>query len=96
VLRKLTERGFTVNASKCHFCRTDISFLGHVISEKGGVAPCPQRTEDILSYPQPKKQKHLRQFLGVCICYQRFIIGYDDFSAPLLALLKKERSGSGL
>jgi hypothetical protein len=34
VLRKLTKTGFTVNISKCHFCRMDISFFGHVISER--------------------------------------------------------------
>ena len=88
MLRKLTEAGFTVNASKCSFCRTEISFLGHVITEKG-VALCPKTIEAILIYPPPKNQKQLRQFLGVCNYHHTFIVGYANFNAPLLALLKK-------
>jgi hypothetical protein len=88
VLRKLTEAGFTINESNCNFCRTELSFLGHVISERG-VTPCPKRIEAILSYPHPKNQKQLRQFLGFCNYHHRFTIGYADYVAPLLALLKK-------
>jgi hypothetical protein len=82
VLRKLTEAEFTINASKCNFCRTELSFLR-------GVTPCPKRIEAILSYPLPKNQKQLRQFLGVCNYHHRFITGYADYVTPLLALLKK-------
>jgi hypothetical protein len=88
VLRKLTEAGFTINASKCKFGTAEVSFLGHVINERG-VTPCPKRIEAIQSYPPPKNQKQLRQFLGVCNYHHRFIIGYADCVAPLLILLKK-------
>jgi hypothetical protein len=64
VLHKLTSAGFTVNAGKCHFCRSEIVFLGYVLSE-GGVRPDPQRIQAILSYPAPRNQRQLRQFLGV-------------------------------
>jgi hypothetical protein len=84
VLRKLTEAGFTVNASKFNFCKTEI-FLGHRISERG-VAPCPKRTEAVMIYPPPKNQKRTT-FLGVCNYHHRFIIGHADFVAPLLAVL---------
>jgi len=33
VLQKLTKTGFTVNASKCNFYKTEKSFLGHRVSE---------------------------------------------------------------
>jgi hypothetical protein len=55
VIGKLTKAGFTINASKCSFCRPEITFLGHVISNKG-VTPDPKRIEAILSYPRPKNQ----------------------------------------
>jgi hypothetical protein len=42
VIGKLTKAGFTINASKCSFCRPEITFLGHVISNKG-VTPDPKR-----------------------------------------------------
>jgi hypothetical protein len=34
VLSKLTSAGFTINASKCHFCRREIKFLGYIISDR--------------------------------------------------------------
>jgi hypothetical protein len=88
VVGRLTAAGFTINAGKCNFCKTEITFLGHVISN-GGVAPDRRRIEGILSYPPPKNQKQLRQFLGVCNYHHRFIINYADYVAPLLPLLKK-------
>jgi transposase InsO family protein len=89
VIDKLTRAGFTINAGKCNFCRREISFLGHVISD-GGVSPDPRRIDAILSHPRPKNQKQLRQFLGVCNYHHRFIINYAKYTAPLLPLLKKE------
>jgi hypothetical protein len=35
VIGKLTAAGFTIIASKCSFCRREITFLGHIISNKG-------------------------------------------------------------
>jgi hypothetical protein len=34
-LDKLTSAGFTVNAAKCQFCKPEIMFLGHIISDEG-------------------------------------------------------------
>jgi hypothetical protein len=88
VLQKLTDARFTVNAEKCHFCRGEITFLGHVIRE-GGMVPCPKRIEAILSHPPPKIHRQLRQFLGITNYHQKFIVGYANNVAPLLTLLRK-------
>ena len=45
VLDKLTSAGFTVNAGKCQFCKQEIKFLGHIISD--GVKADRERTEAI-------------------------------------------------
>jgi hypothetical protein len=34
VLLRLTTAGFTINASKCSFCKAEIKFLGHIICDK--------------------------------------------------------------
>jgi hypothetical protein len=47
VLDKLTSAGFTINAAKCQFCKPEIKFLGHIISEEG-VKADNERTEAIL------------------------------------------------
>jgi len=33
-LDKLTRAGFTVNAAKCQFCKPEVKFIGHVISDE--------------------------------------------------------------
>jgi hypothetical protein len=43
-----------------------------------------------LNYLEPKNQKQLRRFLGVCGFNQRFIINYASDVAPLLVLLQKQ------
>ena len=88
VLNKLTLAGFTINASKCHFCRHEITFLGYIISDRT-LRPDPQRIEAILSYPTPRNQKQLRKFLGVCNFHHQFIVNYAEYVAPLLTLLRK-------
>jgi len=55
VFDKLTSAGFTVNTTKCQFCKPEIKFLGHIISDKG-VKADNERIEAILTYPVPKNQ----------------------------------------
>jgi len=89
VLRKLITAGFTINLSKCNFCKQKIKFLSHVIS-KDSLRPDPYRIEAILNYPAPRNQKQLKRFLGVCNFHQRFIVNYAEYVAPLLQLLRKD------
>ena len=88
VLHKLTTAGFTINAAKCQFCKPEIKFLGHVISDKT-VRPDKERIESLLRYPTPKNQRQLRKFLGVCNFHQQFIVNYAFYVEPLLVLLRK-------
>jgi hypothetical protein len=88
VLSRLTAAGFTINAAKCQFCKPEIKFLGHIISDKT-VRPDNEKIEAILRYPVPKNQKQLRKFLGVCNFHQQFIVNYASYVEPLLVLLRK-------
>jgi hypothetical protein len=42
LLGKLTKAGFTINATKCRFCRDEVKFLGHRIN-RTGVSADPDR-----------------------------------------------------
>jgi len=63
IFKKLTSAGFTINALKCKFCQPQMNFLGHVIGPEA-ISADPERIAAILSYPAPRNQKELRQFLG--------------------------------
>ena len=88
VLGKLTTAGCTINIDKCNFCKQEIKFLGHFVSDKK-VKVDPERISAISNYPAPRNQTQLRQFLGTCNYHHRFIINYANYVAPLLGMLKK-------
>jgi hypothetical protein len=63
-------------------------FLGHHIDKTGEPADS-DRIEAILNYPAAKKCKQLRQVLGTCNFHSHFIVGYADYIALLLPLLRQ-------
>jgi hypothetical protein len=59
--------------------------------DQHGVSPDPGGMAAILKFPASLNQKQLRQFLGKCNFYQRSILNYVSYTAPLLPLLNKGR-----
>jgi hypothetical protein len=49
VLDKITSAGFTANTAKCQFCKSEIKFLDHVISNEG-VKADREGIEAVLKY----------------------------------------------
>jgi hypothetical protein len=45
-----------LQANKCRFLHTEVSYFGHVITEKG-VLPDPRKVEAIENYPRPANVK---------------------------------------
>ena len=74
---------------KCHFAVKQLKFLGHIIS-KNGVEVDPQKTQIVSEFPAPKKQKHVRSFLGMANYYRRFIQNFSKIAAPPYAMLRKD------
>jgi hypothetical protein len=63
VFALLAKDRWHIKLSKCKFAQTQISYLGHVISE-GGVATDPAKIEAVVSWSTPTNVKKLREFLG--------------------------------
>lgn len=64
VLTRLHEKDLRVKLSKCEWAKTEVSFLGHVISN-GTVRPDPAKIEVIKNWPLPQSLKSLQGFLGL-------------------------------
>ena len=82
IFNKLTTAGFTINALKCKFCKPQMNFRGHIIGPDV-ISAAPQRITVILSYPAPRNEKQLQQFLGTCGFHNKFVIHYADLVAPM-------------
>jgi hypothetical protein len=87
VFELLAKDKWKVKLSKCAFAQREISYLGHVISEKG-VGTDPNKVSAIASWPTPST-KQLRSFLGLAGYYIKFVRGFGVIRRPLTDLLKK-------
>src|SRR5450631_91156 len=76
--------------SKCCLLRTEVAFLGHLVSDKG-VATDPEKIAMIKDWPRPTILTELRSFVRICSYYRKFIFQFSQIASPLHALTGKER-----
>ena len=74
--------------SKCHFWRSRVKFLGHIISESG-ISVDPSKIEAIQDWKRPESVTEIRSFLGLAGYYRRFIKDFSKIIVPLTSLTKK-------
>lgn len=77
-----------LNPKKCLLFRSEVPFLGHVVS-RNGVKTDPSKTVAVAEWPVPANVKELRSFLGFCTYYRRFVRDFAKVAAPLHALTKE-------
>ncbi|WVZ97495.1 hypothetical protein U9M48_043024 [Paspalum notatum var. saurae] len=88
VLTRLREHQLYAKFSKCAFWLREVSFLGHILSEKG-VAVDLSKVEDVLNWKQPETVMEIRSFLGLAGYYRRFIKDFSKTAKPMTSLTKK-------
>ncbi|WVZ89277.1 LOW QUALITY PROTEIN: hypothetical protein U9M48_035703 [Paspalum notatum var. saurae] len=88
VLTRLREHQLYAKFSKCAFWLREVSFLGHILSEKG-VAVDLSKVEDVLNWKQPETITEIRSFLGLAGYYRRFIKDFSKTTKPMTSLTKK-------
>ena len=93
LFQKLREYGMVINASKCVFGVSKVSFLGYTVSSNG-IKPLESKVEAIKEFPVPKTVRELRRFLGMLNFYRKFIPGAAEIQAPLHSLLTDKVKGS--
>lgn len=89
VFEKLKDANLKIQLDKCAFFRKEVEFLGHTVTNEG-VKPNSDKIEAISSWPIPRTEKDLRQFLGILGYYRRFIKDFAKLVKPLTNLLRKD------
>ncbi|GBG58720.1 hypothetical protein CBR_g121 [Chara braunii] len=89
-LHALRDAGFKVALEKCHFFLSTISFLGHVVTDKG-LQPEPQKVAAVRDAPVPTTITQVRAFFSLASYYRRFIKGFAAIAGPLTSLLRKDQ-----
>ena len=86
VFQRLSNNNLKLKGSKCEFFKSQVSYLGHIVSEEG-ILTDPAKIEVVKTWPVPKSVKEVWQFLGFTGYYRRFIEGYSSIAHPLNDLL---------
>ena len=89
MLQRLREAGLKLKPSKCDLLKTEVQYLGYVVSADG-IKIDPRKTQAVWDFPVPKNVRSLREFLGLTSYYRRFIDGYSQMAKPLYQLTKKD------
>lgn len=87
VFDRLRKVNLKLQVNKCEFLRTEVTFLGHVLTAEG-LKPDPAKVMAIEKYPQPKTTTELKCYLGMVGYYRRFLSNFSKIAKPLHDLLK--------
>ena len=78
VLETLRHHKLYAKASKCHFGRAAVGFLGHVISEHGvAVDPRKVRVAAVANWASPTSCTEVRCVVGLANYYRKFVLRFS-------------------
>jgi len=89
VLSRLREAGVALNLEKCSLFKTEVEYLGHVVSA-GMLRVNNLNTEALRRAAYPTTKTQMKSFLGACNVYRRFVKHYAKRARPLTAFTIKE------
>lgn len=85
-MSRLHQEGLKVKLEKCCFFKTEVKYLGHVISNEG-VSTDPEKIAAVANWPRPTDIAAVRSFLGFASYYRRFVKDFSVIAAPLYHLI---------
>ena len=88
VFESLKEAKFKIQLDKSEFLKTEVAYLGHIITPQG-IKPNPEKIKAIQNFPVPSTQKQLKSFLGLLGYYRKFIRNFAKTTKVLTSCLKK-------
>ena len=86
ILDRLHKANLKLAPEKCFFFRTEVNFLGHVVSGDG-IHTSPEKIHKVVNWPVPENADKLRSFLAFAGYYRRFIKDFSKIIKPLNELL---------
>ena len=89
VLDRCRKVNLKLNLSKCEFKKTELQYLGHVIS-RNTIRPDRSKTDAIYDMPEPQNKGDVRRILGMVTYLAKFCPNLSTVAAPLRYLTRKE------
>ena len=88
VFHLLRKNDLRIKASKCEFFKSQLKFLGHIVSA-AGFSPDPKKVQVVTDWPTPATVQDVRAFMGLANYFRKYIQGFAKLAAPLTNLLKQ-------
>ena len=88
VISRLKDVGLKLNPAKCYFVRSELEYLGHLVT-RNGLKTSPRLVEAVQEFPTPTNIQDVRRFLGLSSYYRRFIQNFARIARPLHQLTCK-------
>ncbi|HEY0222584.1 MAG TPA: RNase H-like domain-containing protein [Lactovum miscens] len=85
----LRQHNLKLSPEKSVLLKSRIPFLGFIVSEKG-IEIDPSKIQPIVDFVQPKTQRAIKSFLGMCGYFRRHIPKFSEYAKPMTNLLKKD------
>ena len=82
VFECLRESGFKMRVAKCDFMKSEIKYLGRVVSAEG-IKPDPKAVAKLRGWDIPRHKTEMQSFLGFANYYREFIPWLVKLVAPL-------------
>ena len=83
VFECLREAGFKMRVAKCDFMKSEIKYLGRVVSAEG-IKPDPKAVAKLRDWEVQRNKTEMQSFLGFANYYREFIPWHAKLVAPLL------------
>lgn len=84
----ILDSGLTLNALKCFFCVPKLEMLSFVC-HKDGRTPTKKKLEKIWNWKPCTNLTEARGFVGLCVCFRKWIKDFIHILAPIYELSKK-------
>ena len=88
IFERLRKNGLKLKASKCHFLKQEIKYLGHIVNSQG-IRPDEEKVKAIRELPTPKSVKEVRRLSGSVNFFRHHIKNIAELMLPITNLTKK-------
>ncbi|GMF32082.1 unnamed protein product [Phytophthora fragariaefolia] len=88
VLTRFRQAGFKLKMKNCHWGRSQVAFLGHIVTPTG-ILPNPEKVKAVMNIQRSCDVHGIRSFLDLTSYVRHYIPGYALISAPLERLKVK-------
>jgi len=89
VLQRVRLAKLKLKPEKCALFQREVPFLGHIVSGDG-IRPNPNNIAKVKAWEVPRNVTEVKQFLGLCSYYRRFVKGFSIVAKPLTNLTSKD------